>query len=415
VRFILLSCAKDLRRRLADPLALIIWIGIPFLIGGLMSLAAGGGPGSGLRAKLLLVDLDESFLSQFLAGMDGAEDAPLDIETVELEEGQKRIHAGDASALLILPEGFTEAVLRETPTTLQLVTNPAQRILPNIIQEALEILVEAGFYVQRVVGGPLRELADGPSDQGDFFDSATIARLSVEFNDRARSLDGLLFPPVLVLEEEVPPEIESEEDEPESGMGYFMLPAMLMMALLFIAQGMSEDIWKEKQQGTLRRVLSSPRSTAAFLFGKLLAGATIVAAVTLSGLLFGWIVFDLNVSYLPLALLWCGFTGGTMLSVFVLIQTLASTPRAGSVVSTMVLFPLMMLGGSFFPFEMMPRWMASVGEWTPNGMALVRFKDLLRGEVFPLAMAQTALALGVLATLTFALTVRRLRGRFLIS
>ena len=48
----------------------------------------------------------------------------------------------------------------------------------------------------------------------------------------------------------------------------------------------------------------------------------------------------------------------------------------GNVVISAVLFPLLMLGGSFFPSEAMPGWMAQVGRWTPNGWAVERLKAL---------------------------------------
>ena len=53
------TAALDLRRRLADPAALVLWIAIPLVIGGLMSLATGGsGGGAPPRALVLLADRD---------------------------------------------------------------------------------------------------------------------------------------------------------------------------------------------------------------------------------------------------------------------------------------------------------------------------------------------------------------------
>ena len=41
--------------------------------------------------------------------------------------------------------------------------------------------------------------------------------------------------------------------------------------------------------------------------------------------------------------------------------------RAASLVSSMVVFPLLMAGGSFFPLAALPGWIASIGRLTPNG------------------------------------------------
>ena len=45
------------------------------------------------------------------------------------------------------------------------------------------------------------------------------------------------------------------------------------------AQGMADDLWREKEAGTLRRAASLPHTLAAFIGGKLVAGAVIMTAV----------------------------------------------------------------------------------------------------------------------------------------
>jgi ABC-type multidrug transport system permease subunit len=78
----------------------------------------------------------------------------------------------------------------------------------------------------------------------------------------------------------------------------------------------------------------------------------------------------------------------------------------------MVLFPMMMLGGSFLPFEMMPRWMAALGRLTPNGQGVAQLKAILTGQADPAALAIAALAIGMPAAALFLLSARLLRGRF---
>jgi hypothetical protein len=59
--------------------------------------------------------------------------------------------------------------------------------------------------------------------------------------------------------------------------------------------------------------------------------------------------------------------------------------------------------------------MAAIGRWTPNGLAVVRLRDLLYGAVSPPALTGAALAIGIPAAAAVALAGRRLRGRFAIS
>lgn len=413
MRFLLDSTAKDLRWRLADPTALIISIFIPLVMGGLMGLVSFQGGGSMPRAKVLIVDQDDGLLSNLIRGAGSGGEFPLDLETVSLAEGRERIDRGDASVLLIIPEGFSEAMLEETPITLTLVKNPSQTILPMIVEEGLEMLSEASFYLHRVLGEPIKAIASGPEGGSGFFADLRMAALSVQINQRLRALEDVLFPPVLELETEVilP---EGEDQQPNQGFGNIMLPGILFMALLFIAQGMSDDLWREKDQGTLRRLVSAPRLPISFLGGKLCAGGILMCIIGLAGLLLGVFAFDLPWSALPIAVLWLGFSGMVMLCYFLFLQSLASSQRGGSILTMLFLFPLMMIGGTFFPFEAMPTWMQAVGAWTPNGMALLQLKDMLTGSLQHDALLRAMLGIGIPALIAFALTARRIRGTFLV-
>ncbi len=406
---------KDLRWRFADPTALILAICIPVLIGGLMSLAFGGSGGPTPRAKVLVVDEDEGFVANFIQGAGGGVggNSLLDLESVDAEEGRARIDRGEATALLIIPEGFSEAMFEEEPTTLTLIKNPSQTILPEIVEETLQMLVEASFYLHRVLGEPIRALADGPEDGGNFFADLRMAAISVQINQRIRALEPLLFPVVLELETEVI-RPAGEEDRPDANFGQILLPGVLFMALLFLAQSMSEDLWREKLQGTLGRLVSAPQSVASFLGGKVFAGGILMTGISLSGLLVGVVAFGVVPwSALPLAMVWFGVCGTVMLCYFLLLHSLAGSQRGGNILAMMVLFPLMMIGGSLFPFEWMPPWMRNIGEWTPNGLAVTELKNILLGSWRAQNLFATVLGIGIPALFAFALTARRLSRAFL--
>ncbi len=401
LRFVLLTAFKDLKRRLADPMALAVWAGIPLLVGTTITLV-GGREARTLEAHVLVADLDESLVSTLVSNAGGRF---LETEKVGLDEGRARMNAGDATALLVIPEGFQDGVLYERPTRLQLITNPAERILPSLVEEWLDILLEATFYVQRLMGEPIQEIADSES----FPANEQVRRLSVQINDRLATIQDVAFPPVIQIDYEG----QGQEEGASSGFGLLFFPGFLFMSVLFVAQGMSDDVWNEKQQGTLRRFISVPRSAASFLGGKLLAGTVLMAFIATFGVGIGVLFFGLTPAALPLAVLWCALAGTAMYTLFLLIQLFALTPRAGSLFTMMVLFPLIMLGGSFFPFELMPGWMREVGSWTPNGQALVQLKHILAGDLQPAALAGAAAFLTGSGAVLFSLSLRRLKGRFL--
>ncbi len=406
--FILVSALKDLRRRLADPAALVIWIGIPLLLGGLLNAVTGDG-GPAPRARVLVVDNDNTAVSRLLlAGGGGGTGNPIELEAVTLADGRRRIDNGDATALLVLPRGFQDSVFNDTPAQLQLVTNPSERILPAIVQGALEIGVEGVFYLQRLFGPALRQMAAG---SGGAPANADVAAISVQINEQIRQLQGVLLPPAIRLDVH----IEQPAGAPPPTFGQVFLPGIVFMSFLFIAQGMSADIWREKLRGTLRRALTTPQAAWRLLAGKAVAGAILMTAISLVALAGGVAFFGVAWTRVPLALLWCAFAGTSLIAFMTLLQTLASGQRAAEMLGSLVVFPLMMIGGSFFPFETMPAWMAGIGQWTPNGLAVLRLKDLLFGAPDVGQFATAIAGIGIPAALAFTLAVRRLRGRFATS
>lgn len=411
MRFLLVSAAKDLRRRLADPAALLLWMAVPAAVGGLLALISGGGGGGAPRPRVLLVDRDSTFVSGLLVSSAGQERLAHFIELVPIDsaEGRARIDDGDASVLLTLPRGFQDAVLGTgPPVDLELVTNPSQRILPAMAEQGVEMLAEAAFYLQRLFGPEVALIAAGPPAGAGSFADSTVSAMSVRISRRFRALGPLLLPPALTVKG------EAGAAAPSSGFnfGALFLPGLVLMAVLLIAQGMSDEVWSEREGGTLRRLATTPRSMAPVMGGKLIAGAVLSATVSVVGLGVTAAFFGVSLVRTPLALFWCTFTGTALLQLFTLVQLFARSRRGGNLLTTMIVFPILMIGGSFFPFEMMPDWMAAIGRWTPNGLALVRLKEMLLGGLDPTALALSALGIALPAAVAFALSLKRLSGRF---
>jgi len=117
----------EVRRRTRDPLSFFTWIAIPLLMVFLLVAVFGPGGKAIPRARLLVVDHDQAFLSGLLTGALSNERLRefLQVEVMEQEEAEKVMDKGRATALLIIPAGFTEDFLDNRPIELQLHRNPA--------------------------------------------------------------------------------------------------------------------------------------------------------------------------------------------------------------------------------------------------------------------------------------------------
>ncbi len=398
-------CAvKDLRRLRRDPAQLLVWIGIPAFVALLMMLLFGRGEVTP-KGLLLVADEDESLVSSLLSGAfgQGPLGGMLTVERVALAGGRERIGRGQGSALLHIPKGFGAAVLAGTPTQLKLVTNPAQRILPEIVTETVSILTEAAFYAQVLAGDQLRGFTRGgaPSD-------LEVAESAVAFNRLGRAVGGYLDPPRIELVTEV---VET------GGVDTGRLPAaflrsMLFMAILFLGMGFSTEIWKEKRQGALVRYLSTPAPVRSFVAGRILAMTLVLAAVAVSGLSAGALVLQVSAARLLVAFLFLTISGVGIYMLFQVAVMFAPTERAAAVLANLLMFPLAMTGGSFFPFELMPDWMASLGRLTPNGWSLTQLGVLLEGRPGPLDVVLVFGGAITFVALMSWLAVGRLRRGF---
>jgi ABC-type Na+ efflux pump permease subunit len=407
VRLIWNAAEKDLRRYARDPLALVMWMGIPLLIGGLISLVVGGDRPPP-TAHLLVADEDGGTVGSLLERVFGsAGDARfLRVEPADRQKGRARIERGEASALLVIPEGFTTAVLNEEPTTLLLVSNPSQQILPQMIEESLQIASDGGFYAHRIFGPQLKQLAEMAQEDRLPLPNEEMARLSVSINEIMNRIGPRLFPPVIRVEAAV------DQPAPQQPVNFaqLFLPGVIVMALIFMAQGLSDDLWRERAQGTLRRSAFASAPVAVFLAGKTLAATILILLTSLAALALGMWYHQIPMATLPLAVVWATSSGIVILLFFLLLQLCASTQRAGSILISSITMPLLFLGGSFFPFEAMPDWMAALGRRTPNGWALSRLEDIVFNHFDFAQLAIASAALVAAACVLFLLTERRLRS-----
>ena len=398
MRFLWISAVKDLRRLRRDPITVLTFLGIPTFVALILTVIFGRGE-TRPHGKLLIVDEDNGIGSTVLSGAftQGALGDMITVEKLQRAEGRRRIDKGDASALLIIPKGFTAALLDAKPVKLELVRNPAQRILPEMIEETLSILTDGAFYLQAVAGDQLRAVSGSrsPTDAG-------VAHIAVQINRVVTGLQKYLSPPLIRLENK----IVQEKLERPGGFAVMFLPGMLYMAVFFIAGGLAADVWRERTAGALRRVATTPAAFGAFLGGKLLASAIVLATVGAFGLVLAHALVDLPVSSFPLAALWIALSGSGLYLFMMLLQSLASTERVAGLLTNFILLPFTMLGGSFFPFDIMPQGFARIGRLTPNGWSVVQLQNILSGSLEPFAFAGVAVFI-VAAWLVVVWRIRR--------
>ena len=390
--FLFANIRKNLLRIAASPWSLAIWIGVPLLVGALLSGVMGGSGGATPKVHLLLADNDQSVLSGVLSEMLASDQLGemLVLESVTEDAGHAILDEGGASAMLIVPAEFQVNFLTSAPQELRLVVNPLQSILPEMAEELTGTIADFGAYAQLAFGDELSVIYSISQDLESETAQAETQETAVSaITKMARLAPALRTAPIEV-------EVVTTEGASEATLLMLFFPGLLMMTVIFAAQGLAEDLWAEREMGTLRRLQSPSASSSAWRAARLASAGLVLIAVLLPLTLAGFAFLGLSFAHMPLVLIWSALAGLMLMQLASLVQVLAPTRKAGALFSTLVFFPLLLMGGSFFPFENMPDFLATIGRATPNGMMLEPMKrwligtGSLAGFALPLAIALSA-------------------------
>lgn len=396
MRFLALTVIKEIKRRFNDPIGLFMWLMIPLVLGGMLTAVLGGSSsGPTLKAELLLTDQDDTLISQAIpqALTSGQLGDLIEIQEVSAEVGNARINEGDGSAHLVIPEGFGEAFLNKQPITLELTTNPARQITPKLIRDILASLLDLGHYIQLVLGDEIKLIVDS-----DAAADLTITEISTIISGKMEKLAPFALPPVIDVVDETP--------VPEGNrisMTLLMFPGVLVMAIVFAGQGISGVYWRDKEQGILERWRAGPNSMWFYWGGHFIASMFILGLVTFPILLGGFYLLDIPFTKFGSSLLWIMLAGPLLFGTLVLVQVMAPSRRAGGVLSTLLVFPLLMVGGSFFPKEALPDFIGKFSDFTPNGQILEPLKQYFLGTYGASGLFSTLLPL--MAVTIFLITI----------
>ena len=401
MRFAWISACKDLRRFRRDIPGLLCWLFLPLAVGGLIGMVFGRQDVSP-QGLLLMADEDQGIAGSLVREIvsRGPLGGMMAIQQAGRAEGRDRLNHGDASALLVIPRGFDRAVRRDEPAELTLVANPEQRIMPQLAREVASATVDAAFWFQQSAGAELRAMEDGPSA------GRSIAGIGL---GAARAFGGLnryLNPPRISLKTTVitPPGV------PRTIAG-LLFPGTVFLVVLIVAQGMSVEIWKERGAGAVQRLLGTPSGVHAFLAGKVAATSVVLTAAIAKSFAAARFLFDVPIQAPAVALAWAAGCAVTFYLGLLVVELLLANERTALVVANMIVIPLAMLGGSFFPVEIMPETFARVARAVPNGWMLLQFKSIVTGtHAAPVVHSFAILLLAAVVAYTIAarLMARRL-------
>jgi len=376
---------KDLRLRFSVKAELLYFIILPLIF---TFLLAGGTPSGedDPRMDLAVVDLANSPLSQSLIG-ELNNSTTVDPTPYELDEAERQFDERRLSSLLILPADFTlqslqageaEVELRQQPNSLNALA--AERAVQSAVQRVGSAVQIAQTSLE---AAEKRQAFSDASSRAAYFERALASAQEQMANAPQR---------VYVQRGNTPDQVEYD---PATSSSAGQLITWVFIPLV----GISGMFAYERQQGTLRRLLTTPTQRVTYLLGTI-GGQVLVALVQISLLVgFGRLVMGVKwgndlggLALLMAAFALAGAALGSAMGAFV------KTEGQASGLSMVVGMVMALLGGCWYPLELFPEFVQNGVKVLPTTWAMQGMLDLaLRGQGLREILPETGVLLGFAA------------------
>jgi ABC-2 type transport system permease protein len=408
IRDALAFASKDLLIVLRDKGVLAVYFLMPLLFASLLGLAFGnvGGEEKTIEIEILLVNQDLGSYGQMFA--DGLKET----EVVLLEElndpemADQLVADGEAAAAIIIPASLSAKIEAGQPVEVLMIQDPTQ-------PEAADIAAGIADHAMAEIGllGELRygihsvlaqapDYDEAPPELVRAIEAQTLGVLWTQVQQMRQD-------PVIAVTEE--PVAGMEEVEPWDPITYY-IPSFTVAFAFFLVGQMAMTLLREKEEGTLRRILSSPMSRASIIAGKMMAFGVVVFLQVIVLFSVGYALFKMPLGQSPLALLTLTLALAlASTSLGMLVGALCRTSKQADRLGMILGFVLLVLGGGVFPLFRSEGLMGTLSRLTPNAWAIEGYMGLVADNWTLLQTAPNILVVLGFAAVFFGIAVWRFR------
>ncbi len=192
---------KDLQRDARHPWGLVIFMLLPVMTALIMSLvfAPKNDLQKNVRVRIALLDYDDDFLGGLMRSMSqqGRLGDNLDLQFVDTEaQGLKLVEKRRVSAFVILPKDLTEDILDLKAASLTLYKNPAEAILPTIVEEAINTLCIGISQAVVLLETEIKSIRD-MADLDEIPNPLLVGMVAAQSTQRLKKVEPYFLPPLV--------------------------------------------------------------------------------------------------------------------------------------------------------------------------------------------------------------------------
>jgi ABC-2 type transport system permease protein len=370
MRSALVITLRILRQRLRDRSAIIFAVVTPLGLALAFS-ALIPNDFQSFHTTYTVVDQDGGHLSQVLVDDVLGQLVQADVADLKMMDSEAdaiaEVKADRASAVIVIPAGFSDAIQSGAPTEL--------RLLGSEFTTSVEIARAALARFASDIGA-VQLMVVTTSALGGNVDAATIGQAQQAIAAPA---------PISVS--------DSSLERLQANLGTTYGAAMAIMFVFFATQYGALALLADKQVGTLSRLLAAPVSPAMIILGSSLAGLVLgLVSMTILAVATTYLV---HASWGPPALVALLLVAAVIaaMGISMLVGTLARTVQQAGSLNAIVALSMAAIGGVFIPLSQAPVILVSISQITPHYWFLRAINTLSGSNP---TLADIAPSLGVL-------------------
>ncbi|WP_312117215.1 ABC transporter permease [Brevibacillus reuszeri] len=280
------------------------------------------GNGDSLSLSVSVIDQDLTTSSKALVSSMKQQSILKVTESTDLEAAIKDLKHGDRQLVVVVPKGYENAVNAKSSS---------------IQGSKLNVYYDEMSQTTNQIGLPIiSQLVDGISKQ----------------------IVG--YTPVITIQAQGVQSLKLKYID-------FLVPGIVaMMIMNNNLNGVAGQIASWRERGILRRLQSTPLHPGTFIAAQITARLLLNGAQAIIVLLIASLIFGTQVNGSWTFLLMFVVLGTlTFMSIGFIIAALTKTPESAGPIAGFVSFPMLFLGGVFFPIKNMPDWLQPVVNLLP--------------------------------------------------
>ncbi|MEW8972130.1 ABC transporter permease [Mesobacillus jeotgali] len=209
-----------------------------------------------------------------------------------------------------------------------------------------------------------------------------------------------------------PLDISSEiiqKEESKTGSVGMLAIGFTIMFMMFGISGAASAILDEKVGGTWQRLLTSPTTKAqvmtGYLFSYFLMGAIqltvlMIVMYVIYGSMWGNLFYFIPFAALVII---------TIVGFGLMMAGIVKTRQQASALSAVLIVSTCMLGGVYWPIEIVPEFMQQIAKAVPQSWMITGFREIVSGSLYLPALRNSTAVLLVFSLVFFTIGLRRMK------